>query len=158
LSPKSNTAAEAEAAIVPVERLGALAQVKQIIQSVGWAESDPTERMAEFILGHEPEEWEQLFASVPNLRDNAGATVTVRAIRLAESDFEGGLGVYLLCEVEASTGFPNGLMSCSSQVSMIQLLKLWKEGKLPARLEIVRKEKKTKAGFNPIHLRYLGAA
>lgn len=156
--PKSTPEPLAETALVPAERQTALAQVKQIIQSVPWGEQDPTERMVEFVLGHSPEEWESLFASVPNMRENPGATFTARKIRLANSDFENGLGVYLLIDVDPTEAFPNGLLSCSSQVSMVQLLKLWKEGKLPARFEIVRKEKKTRAGFNPIHLRYLGAA
>jgi hypothetical protein len=155
---KSTTPAAPETALATVERQTILAQVKALIQQVGWAEQDPTERMVEYILGHDASEWEQLFEKLPNFQNNPGEKITVRSFRLAESDYPGGLGVYLILDVDPSDAFPRGLVNCSSQVSMVQLLKTWKDGKLPAVFEIVRKEKQTKSGFHPIHLRYLGAA
>ena len=155
--PKSTTPAAEEAALaVPVQETG-LAAVKSIIAGIPSADSDPTERMANFILTQPAEKWEELWAGLPSIRDFKGRVLDVHDLRVRESDFEGPVGIYLILDAtDVETG-AHELISCSSQMSMVQLLALYRDRKLPVRVEVVEKDKPTKAGFRPIHLRYIGA-
>jgi len=154
--PKNTPPAAAETALTTATEPTGLALVQQIIESIASADDDPTERMASFILTHPPEQWDELWAGLPNVKNNIGESFTVSAIRARESDFEGPVGVYLICDVLWDRSGEYGLLSVSSQMGMVQLLALYKGGKLPAHLQIVAKSKPTKAGFTPIHFRYLG--
>ena len=154
---KSTTSAPAETALVPTTPVSPLAIVKDILGTVAQADEDPTERMAQFILNNPPERWEELWAGLPSIRDAKGDTFTIEAVRARESDFEGPLGVYLILEVRYPGAEETNLISCSSQMSMVQILALVKGKRLPAKVQVVEKDKPTKAGFRPIHLRYLGA-
>jgi len=156
--PKSTPAAEQETTALAPVASAPLAALREIIDAIPDADTDPTERMAQFILTHPAEEWDELWAGLPNVKDNIGETLTVTAIRVRESDFEGPVGVYLICDVRWDRSGEYGLLSVSSQMSMVQLLALYRDHKLPAHVQIVAKDKPTKAGFRPIHLRYLGAA
>jgi hypothetical protein len=153
--PKGTTSATEPDALATTVTESPLAVLKSAIQNIPWADTDPTERMTEFILTQPPEKWEELWAGLPSVRDLAGKQITIHALRIRESDFEGPLGVYLIADVTFHPSGEKGLLSCSSQMSIAQLVVLHKTGKLPARVEIVQKEKATKRGFHPIHLRYL---
>jgi hypothetical protein len=155
--PKSTTSVNPDETMTVLTPATPLALVKAIIADIPQADEDPTERMTAFILSQPPEEWDRLWAGVPNVRDNDGRKLRVWAIRARESDFEGPLGLYLIADVTWLDTGERGLLSCSSQMSMIQLLVLHREGRLPADIQIIRKEKATKSGFHPVHLRYLGA-
>ena len=154
--PKTDALAPVAGALVPAEPKTPLAVVQDILGTIPQADTDPTERMAAFILDQPPENWDELWAGIPNFRDNVGKRFIVHAIRARESDFEGALNVYLIADVTWDPSGEKGLIACSSQVSMVQLLALYKSGRLPAFVEIVAKDKPTKAGFRPLHLRYLG--
>ena len=133
----------------------AVVALQRALESIPSPEDDPTERMLVYIAEAPPEEWETLWSKLPNLKDNVGRRLRVDAIRAAPSDFDGRLSHYLICEgVWEETG-ERTLVSCSSEMCVAQLIRLYADGRLPARLEIVQKEKPTKAGFRPIHFRYL---
>lgn len=155
--PKNTPAAEPETALAPTEQRSPLALVREVLETIPQADEDPTERMAAFILSQPAERWDELWAGLPNLKDNAGQVVTIHAIRARESDFEGPLGLYLIADVTWDKTGEKGLLSASSQMVIVQLLTLYRRGQFPAKVEIVAKDKPTKAGFRPIHLRYLGA-
>ena len=156
--PKSITPAAAESTALAVTPSEAIQAVKSALERITIADEDPTPRMAAFVLSHPPEEWEELWAKLPNVRDNAGRQVRVNALRVRESDFEGPFGLYLIADVTWLDTGESDLLSCSSQMSIVQLVKLYLDGKLPADVEIVAKDKPTKRGFRPIHLRYLSPA
>lgn len=153
---KQTTPAAAETALATVTESTALALVRDILETIPQADEDPTERMANFILANPPERWEELWSGLPSIRDYKDRPIIVHAIRARESDFEGPLGVYFILDAtDVETG-AHELISCSSQMSMVQLLALHRSGKFPVKLVAVEKDKPTKAGFRPIHLRYLG--
>lgn len=156
--PKSTPAAVEETALVAQDQPSSLDLVKEIIATIPSADEDPTPRMAEFILSQPPEKWEELWAGLPNVKSNAGQIVTVHAIRVRPSDFEGPLGVYVIADVTWKSTGERGLLSCSSQMAMLQLLRLHAQDRFPATVEIVQKAKSTAKGYHPIHLRYLDAA
>ena len=152
--PTSVNPATPDSALAVVQG-GPLATVKALLQTVPDAEADPTSRMLQFILDNPATNWENLWQKVDNLRDNAGRSFRLHAFRQMTSDFESELGIYLLCDVDWLPDETPGLLACSSEVSMVQMIALQRDNKLPADLEIVKKDKPTKAGFYPIHLRYL---
>jgi len=154
--PKSTPAAEAETALAVPESTSALETIRETLGLVPQVDEDPTERMAAFIVNQPAEKWEELWAGLPSIRDYKGQTITVHDMRARESDFEGPLGLYLILDATDDRTGEKVLISCSSQMSMIQLVTLRKRGQLPARVEVVEKDKPTKAGFRPIHLRYVG--
>jgi hypothetical protein len=155
--PESTPAPTVPDALATTTQQVGLSVLQEIIQTIPTADEDPTERMAAFILTHPAEEWDTLFAGLPSIRDYVGREITVNAIRVRESDFEGPVGIYLILDaVDVQTGKAE-LISCSSQMSMVQLLALYRDKKLPVRVEVVQKDKPTKAGFRPIHLRYVGS-
>lgn len=155
--PKNITPPAETEALAPVTATTALALVKDVLETIPQADEDPTERMAAFIMAHPPEEWETLWAGIDSVKDHVGEQITVHAMRARESDFEGPLGLYLILDVTLRATGEKTLISCSSQMSMVQLLALYRAGRLPATVEIVQKDKPTKAGFKPIHLRYISA-
>jgi hypothetical protein len=153
--PKSTPASEPETALAVVTPSEARAAVRNALERITVADEDPTPRMASFILSHPPEEWDELWSKVPNVRDNAGRKVRIHTLRVRESDYEGPFGLYLIADVTWLDTGEADLLSCSSQMSIVQLVKLYMDGKLPADVEIVAKDKPTRRGFRPIHLRYL---
>jgi hypothetical protein len=158
--PKNTPAAEPEQALAVTQNPTALALVQQILGHIAQADEDPTPRMQDFIFNHPPEEWEGLFAKLDSVKDHVNDRFIVHDMRARESDFEGPLGVYLILDVTDLQTGEKGLLSCSSQMSMVQLLALKRQDRLPATVQIIEKDKPTKAGFKPIHLRYIspGAA
>ena len=155
--PKRTTTAAETTAITTTQPETALAVARQVLETIPQVDEDPTERMATFIFAQPPERWEELWAGLPSIRDLVGEVLTVHAVRARESDFEGPLGLYLILDVTLPGIETHDLVSCSSQMSIIQLLALVKGDRLPAKVQVVAKDKPTKAGFRPIHLRYLGA-
>src|SRR5712692_9637770 len=130
--PKRITSPEETQALVPAESADALAVVRDILAEIPQADEDPTARMAAFILGQPAEKWEELWAGLPSARDYVGIPIVVHDLRARESDFEGTLGHYLILDAtDAATG-EHVLVSCSSQMSMVQLLTLYRRRQLPA--------------------------
>jgi hypothetical protein len=155
---KDSTPKTTETALVQVPAESGLAAVKAILSSIPSADDDPTERMANFILTQPAEKWEELWAGLPSVRDYKGQQIVVHDLRVRESDFEGPTGIYLILDAtDAETG-AHELISCSSQMAMVQLLALYRDKRLPALVEVVEKDKPTKAGFRPIHLKVVKAA
>src|SRR5216683_1290299 len=135
--PKNTPAPAESQALVPAEPTDALAVVQEILAEIPQADEDPTARMAAFILAQPASKWEELWAGLPSVRDYAGKQVIVHDLRARESDFEGPLGLYLILDcTDLETG-AHELISCSSQMTMVQLLTLWRRRQLPARVEFV---------------------
>jgi hypothetical protein len=156
--PKNTQAPEETQALVSVAAESGLAAVKAILAGIPSADDDPTERMANFVLTQPAEKWEELWAGLPSVRDYKGQQIVVHDLRVRESDFEGPTGIYLILDAtDAQTG-AHELISCSSQMAMVQLLALYRDKRLPALVEVVEKDKPTKAGFRPIHLKVIRAA
>jgi hypothetical protein len=155
--PKSTPPAVEETALSTVAEPTGLALIRDILATVPDADSDPTERMTNFILTQPTEKWEDLWAGLPSIRDYKGRQIIVHDLRVRKSDFEGGIGVYLVIDATDVANGTHELISCSSQMSMVQLLTLYRRRQLPATVEVVEKDKPTNAGFRPIHLRYISA-
>jgi hypothetical protein len=156
--PKGTTPQTEPETALAVVAGGPLAEVAEVLASIPEVDVDPTERMAAFILNAPPEEWESLWDKLPNLKDNPGRKFRLHDLRIRDSDFKGRFNKYLICDVTWLDTGETGLLSNSSEIGMVQMLALFRDGKLPADLEIVQKDKPTKAGFRPIHLRYLNRA
>jgi hypothetical protein len=154
----TNAPAEPETALATIQAQTALETIKETLANVPQADEDPTERMAKFIINQPAEKWDELWAGLPSIREYKGRVITVHDMRARESDFEGPLGLYLILDATDNATGEKVLISCSSQMSMVQLVTLRKRGQLPVKVEVVEKDKPTKAGFRPIHLRYIGAA
>ena len=156
--PKSNTPqAAAETALTTIAG-GPLSQVLEVLASIPEADEDPTERMMTFILSQPPENWAALWEGLPNVKDNAGRSFRAYALRSRDSDFAGRLAKYLIVDVDWLDTGERGLLSCSSEISVVQLLRLHAEKLFPCDLQIVAKDKPTKKGHRPIHLHYLNPA
>jgi hypothetical protein len=153
--PKPTATPSPSQALVPTDASASLALIQDIIATIPQADEDPTERMAAFILTQPAERWDELWAGLPSIRDYAGKRLAIHAIRARESDFEGPLGIYFILDATDLQTGAHELVSCSSQMSMIQLLALHRDKRFPVTVEVVQKEKKTARGFHPIHLRYL---
>ncbi len=136
----------------------ALEELRAVALALPDVEEDPTEKMLAYVASAPPEAWEALWQSLPNLQDNPGRRFRVETIRARPSDFEGALGIYLICEGTWLDSGERSLLTCSSIMGIGQLLVLHRDQRLPADLEIVRKEKPTRRGFHPIHFRYLDPA
>lgn len=78
--------------------------------------------------------------------------IQLTALRYGDSDFDGGLGVYLVVEYLDGKG-KRGTLSVGAVTVMIQLLKANALGAIPGLRVIPRKAKTpTKNGFYPYHL------
>jgi hypothetical protein len=136
--------------------LNALEPFREVLASVPAVDEDPTPRMMAFILASDSaQQWEELFES-QNLKSNAGRRVRIHAIRQAVSDYDSRLGIYLLCDVSWLDTGEQGVMGCSSEIGMAQLLNLHARNDLPHDLEIIEKDRPTKSGFKPMRFRSLG--
>ena len=117
---------------------------------------DPTESMLNAVLAaSDPQEWNDLFTS-KSLRDSNGATVRINAYRVNPSDFPGGLKFYLVLDVTDLETGAKGVLTCSSQMAIAQILNAEARVNLPIDVIIREKDKPTRAGFRPIHLEYIG--
>ena len=133
-----------------------LAKVNAFLASVPTVEEDPTEAMLALVLNAaSPAEWNAIFQS-ESLKDYAGRQVRLNAFRTADSDFEGGLAKYLILDATDLKSGERVVLTCSSVMSIAQIVNAVNRGVWPIDVEIVQKDKPTKAGFRPIHLRYLG--
>jgi hypothetical protein len=133
----------------------ALAEIPALFDAIPDVSDDPTPRMAAAILNaDDPDDWESVFSG-RSIKDSAGKKVRVVALRKLPSSYEGIVKQYLVAEIiDLETG-EHDVMTVSSVISMLQLLKAHKEGWLPLDVEVKRKEKPTARGFYPIHLKVL---
>lgn len=154
--PKNTTEAEPETALALQQTETALGKINAYLAAQPTVEEDPTEAMLAAVLGAAgPDEWSRIFES-RSLRDNAGARVRINAYRVMPSDFEGGLTHYLVLDVTYLKSGERGVISASSQMSIAQILNAEARGGFPIDVEIVEKDKPTRRGFKPIHLRFVG--
>lgn len=156
--PTKEPTEEPEAAAAPLARVGnpILAPLREIIATIPSATDDPTARMMAAIANSpDAASWEDLF-SADHFKDSAGKRVRIHTFRVNDSQYEGKLGVYFLCDYTDLTTGEEGIMTVGSEMAMAQLANCWKRGDLPHDFEIVRKDRPTKAGFYPMRLRSLG--
>lgn len=147
--------ANTETAIVPASSKLDLQQVNSILDTVPDLDDDPTPRMAAAILAAaDPLDWNSVFES-KSIKKSARQLVRFESIRKAPSSFQGGIPYYLVADVTYLETGETGVMSVSSMMAVIQLLAAHVNGWLPVECEVVQKDKATKNGFYPIHLRAL---
>lgn len=155
---KPSTKTAEEAALVSFNGVSAIEKINQFLSMAPTVQDDPTEAMLSYILASpDPTTWNQLFKS-SSLRDNKGLAVRINAYRVQPSDFEGGLTHYMVLDVTTLEDGVKGVITCSSQMAIAQILNAEARGFWPLDVRIVEKDKPTKAGFRPIHLEYLGKA
>lgn len=132
-----------------------IAKINAFLATQPTVEDDPTEAMLALVLNAQsPAEWNAIFQS-ESLKDYAGRQVRLNAYRTAKSDFEGGLDHYLILDATDLKTGERIVLTCSSVMSIAQVLNAQARGAWPIDVEIVQKDKPTKAGFRPIHLKYL---
>ena len=132
-----------------------LAEVNSIMDLVPDVDEDPTPRMAAAIMAAgDPEDWASVFEG-QSIKDNAGKKIRVTAIRKAPSSYDGPIKQFLVADVIYLDSGEAGVLSISSVISMIQLLVAHQRQWLPLDFEIVQKDKPTRKGFFPIHLKVL---
>ena len=153
---KTSTEPAQTEAIVSFNGESALAKINQFLSMAPTVADDPTEAMLAVVLASpDPTKWNALFKS-SSLRDNKGVDVRINAYRVQPSDFEGGLSHYLVLDVTVLSSGEKGVITCSSQMAIAQILNAEARGFWPLDVRIVEKDKPTKKGFKPIHLEYLG--
>lgn len=144
-----------QTALVPVSPTEALIQARSLIEDIADVVDDPTPRMAAAILNAEdPEDWEAIFTG-KSIKDSAGAKVRFVSLRKAPSDFEGPVPYFLIAEIINLETGESDVLTISSVMSMLQLVAAYHRGWLPLDAEVVRKDRPTKRGFHPIHLKAL---
>ena len=152
---KSSKAEAPADALVNFTSGGAIERINQFLAMAPTVSDDPTEAMLEAVLqAQDPLEWNDLFSS-KSLRDAKGALVRVNAYRVNPSDYPGGLKFYLVLDVTDLETGQKGVLTCSSQMAIAQILNAEARVNLPIDVRIIEKDKPTKAGFRPIHLEYI---
>lgn len=91
-----------------------------------------------------------------SLRDFIGCHILVNSLKRAESDFTGGLGQFLIINfTRLDTG--ESLVATTGAVSIVaQLAVAFNKNMLPLRCMVIQKDKPTKNGFYPMHLKTSG--
>jgi len=140
-----------------IERARAtLAPLLDLLKTIPSVEEDPTPRMMAAIAeAPNAESWEDLF-SAAHFKDHAGKRIRVHTFRVNESQYEGTLGVYFLCDITWLDSNEDDVMTVGSDMAMAQLLNCWKRGDFPHDFEIVKKDRPTRGGFYPMRLRSIG--
>lgn len=155
---KTTTTEATETALAKVGTRTALEQINATLAEIPTVEDDPTEAMLQLVIdASSPKDWNAIFQS-ESLRDSAGKRFRLNAYRALKSDFEGGLTHYLVVDATSLETGERQVLTCSSQMAIAQIFNATRRGVWPIDVEIVQKDKPTKAGFRPIHLRYIGPA
>lgn len=95
-----------------------------------------------------------LFAesTLEKVEDHLGELLTVTSIdAVRNSDYEGGLGVYLICTFVSADG-EEIRMAIGQTDPLAKIVALAELGQLPWAVEFARSERATKGGFYPINL------
>lgn len=127
----------------------------QLIEELPEVEDDPTPTMIMAIMA--APSWQQLnkMFEADHFKDHNLRQCRIHDIRRNWSDYEGGFGQYLLLDVTWLDSGERTVCTCGAIMAMCQILYLWKNELLPADCEIIRREKPTKRGFHPMHVRIL---
>lgn len=102
---------------------------------------------------------DEVFAGVEavDFAELIDSPIHILALRRGQSDYEDGLGVFLVVEYQGASGRREVTTTGSSTV-MVQLLKANALGMIPGLVVIPRKSKTpTKRGFYPMHLERVDA-
>ena len=86
------------------------------------------------------------------MRKHFGELIVVRAITRRPSDYTGGLGVYLGCEITWPGSGEESFLSCGSVSSVAQLVRAHAIKRLPLLVMPVKATRPTKLGYWPYHL------
>lgn len=153
---KPSTKETPETALATQNGETAIERINSFLATVPTVEDDPTEAMLSAVLNAiDPKDWNSLFQS-KSLREANGVDVRINTYRVRPSDFPGGLKHYMVLDVTILETGERGVLTCSSQMAIAQILNAEARVGLPIDVRIVEKDKPTKAGFKPIHLHYLG--
>lgn len=121
-------------------------------------EGDATGILSQIINAESVEDLDSPWQSAGMGKYN-GYALEITSIKRMESDYEGGLGWYLLCEGTVMENGEYKAFSTSAVAAMAQLLIAWARGYFPYRVYVRIATKPTKKGFYPLHLEtYRGGA
>lgn len=135
-----------------------LDKVNNFLGTKATVQDDPTETMLEAILtAANPADWEKVFTA-NHFKDSATQRWRIHTYRTADSQFEGDLKYFLVLDITDLATGERTVATCGSVMAIGQILNAEARGALPMDVEVVRKDKPTKAGFYPMRLRFLGSA
>lgn len=135
-----------------------LAKVNNFLGTKATVQDDPTETMLQAILtASNPADWERVFTA-NHFAESATQRWRIHDYRTAESQFEGDLKYFLVLDITDLKSGERTVATCGSLMAIGQILNAEARGMLPIDVEVVRKDKPTKAGFYPMRLRFLGSA
>lgn len=114
-------------------------------------EGDVTGILAQIINSDSVEDLDSPWQSAGMGKYN-GYALEITSIKRMESDYEGGLGWYLLCEGSVMQTGEFKAFSTSAVACMAQLLVAWARGYFPYQVYVRIATKPTKKGYYPVHL------
>lgn len=94
--------------------------------------------------------------AIEHARDLVDQPLTIKSVRVQESDFDEGPGIYAVCEAEVLDDGRTTTFSCGGSNVLAQLYRLAQLNALPVDLVIKRATKPTKNGFYPLWLEAYG--
>lgn len=122
-------------------------------------ETDP-ERIADDIVSRilASETVEDVLApqAVEHARDLVDTPIRLHRGKVNQSEYEGGPGVYMICEAEVIADGRMTTFSCGGRNVMAQVYKLAQFGAFPMEVVIREAPKPTRQGFKPLWLEALG--
>lgn len=90
--------------------------------------------------------------SMNGLQEYLNTAITVWAIKRMPSDFDSGLGLYLVCDITAAGSEQHVNVSTGSTNVIVQLVKAHVAGWLPLHCIPREAKKPTANGYTPMHL------
>lgn len=90
--------------------------------------------------------------SMSGLQEYLNTAITVWSIKRMPSDFDSGLGMYLVCEISAAGKDQRVSVSTGSTNIIVQLVKAHVAGWLPLHCIPREAKKPTAQGYTPMHL------
>ena len=131
-------------------------KVNHFLSLAPTVEDDPTEVMLQKVLeSPDPRFWKDIF-DAESVRERKGEEFRINAYRVRPSDFKGSLKHYMVLDVTDLNTGERGVLTCSSLMSIAQVINAEARVNLPIDVRIVEKDRDTKNGFRPIHLEYIG--
>lgn len=131
-------------------------KLNRYLETVPAYTEDPTEAMLTAVLeSKDPMDWDRIFSAL-SFKDSDKARVRINAFRPGESAFQGGLRYFLVMDVTDLASGVRGVMTCGSVMAVAQVVNAALTVGLPIDVEVVRKATPTKAGWYPMHLKFIG--
>lgn len=131
---------------------GAVEQFKAMLEFVPEPDDDAAARIVMQIMGATGVEDLDKPWDVEGMRDYEGTAMVVHGITKMPSDYNTGLGVYLVCRV-SQPGIGEEFVLTTGSVSIVaQLVKAYQLDAFPLEVVPRESEKPTRKGYRPMHL------